>query len=95
MIEKTLLIENVGSVLVTLNSKGEMHWVGAPEETLRQIVEHSNYPSLQWYRCSGWDVHAAANGTPKYRAGEALHGARGWQAERVRRFVERLNGVPA
>lgn len=98
MIEKTLLIEDEGgtAILVTLSSKGELNFASAADTTFRELMENGTYPNLYWYRCSGDGVHAAANGTPKYKFDhQSIFPDRGYNAERVRGFVERLNGVPA
>ena len=68
MIERALLIENVDAVLVTVDHKGELHWISGHTETLRDYLEVEPVPNLKWYRVDSDDfhVHPAANGTPPY-----------------------------
>ena len=71
MIERSLLVENVDAILVTVDHKGNVKWMGAPTESLRDIMHHLGQPpNLHWYRVSDDmnNVYAAANGTPEYQS---------------------------
>ena len=99
MIERALFIENIDSVLVTVDHTGAVRWAAGPTETMRDLMHvWGEPPNLHWYRVSNGKVYSAANGTPKYYAdfdGMSWTGGRVDKAAYVRRFVENLRKTQA
>ena len=101
MIERSLLVENVDAVLVTVDRKGNVRWLSAPTESLREVMDHLGQPpNLHWYRVSDdmSRVYPAANGTPEYRpAFSDIPWSRveNTGARHVRNFVKNLRKTPA
>lgn len=91
MIEKTLLVEQEfgSSVLVTLDHVGELGFICGSDEGIRAVSKDWSLPTPYWYRCSGNDVHAAANGTPKWRM-PAHPYTQNRNLERVKKFANKL-----
>ena len=98
MIERSLLIENIDSVLVTVDHKGELHFLAADTEFFRDMMHLLGHPpNLSWYRVSldHDKVYPAANGTPKYQADPFGVGLWKRDTTHVTRFVENLRKVHA
>ena len=98
MIERTLLVENVDAVLVGVDHKGELHWIGTDPDQMRDLMHHFGQPpNLHWYRVSlDHDmIYPAANGTPKYNFNPYGVGLRKRDTRHVKNFVENLRKVRA